>query len=46
MREDGTVVSRAYTGKTCRVMRNAYTDEFDATATASSSPSPPSSSGR
>lgn len=28
--EDGTVVTRAYTGKTCRVIRNRYTDEFDA----------------
>ncbi len=27
--EDGTVVSRAYTGKTCRVVRNAYTQEFE-----------------
>ena len=27
--EDGTVVSRAYTGKTCRVVRNAYTQHFD-----------------
>jgi enoyl-[acyl-carrier protein] reductase II len=29
--EDGTVVTRAYTGKTCRVVRNSYTDEFEAT---------------
>ena len=28
--EDGTIVSRAYTGKTCRVVRNAYTDHFEA----------------
>lgn len=27
--EDGTVISRAYTGKTCRVVRNAYTQYFD-----------------
>jgi len=27
--EDGTVVSRAYTGKTCRVVRNSYTQWFD-----------------
>ncbi len=27
--EDGTVVTRAYTGKTCRVARNAYTQAFD-----------------
>lgn len=27
--EDGTVVTRAYTGKTCRVIRNEYTNEFD-----------------
>ena len=27
--EDGTVVTRAYTGKTCRVVRNAYTQAFD-----------------
>jgi len=27
--EDGTVVTRAYTGKTCRVVRNGYTQEFD-----------------
>ena len=27
--EDGTVVTRAYTGKTCRVIRNGYTQEFD-----------------
>jgi len=27
--EDGTVVSRAYTGKTCRVVRNTYTQWFD-----------------
>jgi enoyl-[acyl-carrier protein] reductase II len=28
-REDGTVVSRAFTGKTCRVVRNDYTAFFD-----------------
>jgi len=28
--EDETVVTRAYTGKTCRVIRNDYTNEFDA----------------
>ncbi|MGH9209605.1 MAG: NAD(P)H-dependent flavin oxidoreductase [Acidimicrobiales bacterium] len=28
--EDGTVVSRAYTGKTCRVVANRYTREFEA----------------
>lgn len=27
--EDGTVVSRAYTGKTCRVIRSAYTQRFE-----------------
>lgn len=27
--EDGTVVSRAYTGKTCRVVRNSYTQYFE-----------------
>ena len=27
--EDGTVVSRAYTGKTCRVVRNKYTQHFE-----------------
>jgi enoyl-[acyl-carrier protein] reductase II len=27
--EDGTVVSRAYTGKTCRVIRNEWTNHFD-----------------
>lgn len=30
MREDDTVVTRAYTGKTCRVLRNEYTNDFDA----------------
>ena len=29
-REDGTVVSRAYSGKTMRVIRNRYTDDWDA----------------
>jgi enoyl-[acyl-carrier protein] reductase II len=28
-REDGTVVSRAYSGKTMRVLRNSYTDFFE-----------------
>lgn len=28
--EDATVVTRAYTGKTIRVIRNAYTDYYDA----------------
>jgi enoyl-[acyl-carrier protein] reductase II len=27
--EDGTVISRAYTGKTCRVVRNTWTQHFD-----------------
>jgi enoyl-[acyl-carrier protein] reductase II len=27
--EDGTVVTRAYTGKTCRVVRNRYTEAFE-----------------
>jgi enoyl-[acyl-carrier protein] reductase II len=27
--EDGTVISRAYTGKTCRVVRNSYTQHFE-----------------
>jgi len=27
--EDGTTVSRAYTGKTCRVVRNDYTQAFE-----------------
>jgi enoyl-[acyl-carrier protein] reductase II len=30
LHEDGTVITRAYTGKTCRVVRNSYTNEFDA----------------
>jgi enoyl-[acyl-carrier protein] reductase II len=30
MAEDDTVVTRAYTGKTCRVIRNDYTNEFEA----------------
>jgi enoyl-[acyl-carrier protein] reductase II len=29
MAEDDTVVSRAYSGKTCRVVRNSYTQRFD-----------------
>ena len=28
--EDGTVITRAYTGKTCRVIENSYTKAFDA----------------
>lgn len=28
--EDGTVITRAYTGKTCRVIRNEYTNEVEA----------------
>ncbi len=28
--EDGTIVSRAYTGKTCRVVRNTWTDHHEA----------------
>jgi enoyl-[acyl-carrier protein] reductase II len=35
--EDGTVVTRAYTGKTCRVVRTKYVEEFDA---AGASPEP------
>ncbi|QYG93835.1 nitronate monooxygenase [Iamia sp. SCSIO 61187] len=27
--EDGTIVTRAYTGKTCRVVRNSYTEAFE-----------------
>src|SRR3954447_16611917 len=27
--EDGTVISRSYTGKTCRVVRNEWTNHFD-----------------
>ena len=27
--EDGTVISRAYTGKTCRVVRNDWTQHYD-----------------
>lgn len=27
--EDSTVVTRAFTGKTCRVLRNAYTETFE-----------------
>ncbi len=29
-REDGTVVTRAYTGKTLRALRNRWTDHFEA----------------
>lgn len=29
LHEDDTVVTRAYTGKTCRVVRNAYTQAFE-----------------
>jgi enoyl-[acyl-carrier protein] reductase II len=28
--EDGTVISRSYTGKTCRVVRNEWTQHFEA----------------
>ena len=28
--EDGTVITRSYTGKTCRVVRNLWTNEFEA----------------
>ena len=28
--EDGTVITRAYTGKTCRVLRTSYAEEFEA----------------
>jgi enoyl-[acyl-carrier protein] reductase II len=28
--EDGTTITRAYTGKTCRVIENSYTKAFDA----------------
>jgi enoyl-[acyl-carrier protein] reductase II len=28
-REDGTMITRAYTGKTCRVLRTSYADEFE-----------------
>src|SRR4051812_26407865 len=28
--EDGTVISKSYTGKTCRVVRNEWTNHFDA----------------
>src|SRR5260370_32222470 len=27
--EDGTIVSRGYTGKTCRVVRNSYTQYWE-----------------
>jgi len=27
--EDATVITRAYTGKTCRVLRNNYSDDFE-----------------
>lgn len=27
--EDGTVITRAYTGKTCRVLKTSYADEFE-----------------
>jgi enoyl-[acyl-carrier protein] reductase II len=27
--EDGTVITRSYTGKTCRVVRNEWTNDFD-----------------
>jgi enoyl-[acyl-carrier protein] reductase II len=29
IQEDGTTISRAYTGKTCRVVRNSYTQYFE-----------------
>ncbi len=29
LKEDGTVVTRAFTGKTCRVIRNGYSQAFD-----------------
>jgi enoyl-[acyl-carrier protein] reductase II len=29
LREDGTVISRSFTGKTCRVVRNEWTNHFD-----------------
>jgi enoyl-[acyl-carrier protein] reductase II len=29
LHEDGTVISRAYTGKTCRVVRNEWTQRFE-----------------
>ncbi len=28
--DDGTVITRAYTGKTCRVLRTEYVSEFEA----------------
>jgi len=28
--EDGTMITRAYTGKTCRVVRTSYAEEFEA----------------
>ena len=31
--EDGTVVTRAYTGKTCRVLRTSYAEEFERAGT-------------
>lgn len=31
-REDGTVITRAYTGKTCRVLRTGYAEEFERAA--------------
>jgi enoyl-[acyl-carrier protein] reductase II len=30
LHDDGTVITRAYTGKTCRVVRNAYTQWWEA----------------
>ena len=38
--EDGTVVSRAYTGKTCRVLPTEYTAEFERTGAAPLLPFP------
>ncbi|MEO7398352.1 MAG: nitronate monooxygenase family protein [Ilumatobacteraceae bacterium] len=29
IREDGTVITKSYTGKTCRVVRNEWTNHFD-----------------
>ena len=31
LHEDGTVISRAYTGKTCRVVRTGWTEEYERT---------------
>ncbi len=45
-REDGTTISRAFSGKTMRVVRNQYTDLLRRTSRTSSTPSPPSWVGR